>query len=618
MSQRVRSVILGLAAVTALAWASPAVAGQVAWRSAQPAPPPGAPFSSSVGSVAAMEFAAPNLGLMMVGGAGYGNGLLVFDGTGWRQSSTVCGGTVGAIAWAGPREWWTVGPEALKPKSTQPIALCHFRDGAVVGSYAVPPSDLTNSYPSLRAAACTGPSDCWFAGEITDQPTIGALYLHWDGSQLRRIVHPAARGVGAMQAFAGGVVAGTAVGPTRGEITVPSADPTVRYVLTPDSVNRAEVTDPALASKPRLLRLLGADGSVTVPTWAPRQDRASDVQGPGLPTNLIDTVALDTEGSALWLAARGSRSATRPLLPTDPPLSGDDVPDQLNPVSQRPYVAVQRPGRSEPEELIWRADAQISSNEVIHDIAAIPGTNDAWIALRDDTVAGGPDTGARAATLARIRFAATAGGLEGEVVERVDLQRPDLNIGGAARLECPAPSDCWLATAGGWIYHWSDPDVPTEQNSDPVFQQLITSRPPDGRTPRDDPDTLPADEAAGFVAPPVEQDKPADVPAAKRIPALFKVLGKPKVRKVRGRYIIELRIQLRRKARIQLVGRRNGRVVAKTKQRTYKKGRYVLRLKVKRSAWPTALKFVTRDLEIKEAPAEDDIGGDSGDTVTTG
>lgn len=174
-----------------------------------------------------------------------------------------------------------------------------------------------------------------------------------------------------------------------------------------------------------------------------------------------------------------------------------------------------------------------------------------------------------------------------------------------------------MATAGGWIYHWSDPDRVLPVNTDPAIQRLISVRPPDARTPRDEPISLVADEEP-FVAPIIAADAPQPEPSVRRIAALFRVIGKPRV--VKRRYI-EVRIQLRRRARVQLQGRRGGRVVARTKRRTLKPGRHTLRLRpssVRR--WPTSLRFVTTDLELPPTPGggEEDIGGGAGDTVTTG
>ncbi|MFA9272414.1 MAG: hypothetical protein ACEQSX_16995 [Baekduiaceae bacterium] len=594
------------------AGATPAAAGQVAWRSAQPAPPPGAPFSGTVGEPADLQFFAPNFGLMMVAqvspvGA-FGNGLLVFDGREWRRLSTVCGSAGGRIAIAGPREWWTATAERLKPGGP-PDTLCHFRDGAVVASYAVPATDPDNAYPAISGAACTSPSDCWFAGAITSRPSISSLFVRWDGASLTRVVHPTARGIADLQAYQGRVTAGTVVGARVGESAILGPE---GAFMVPQSVNRAE-PDGA-----RILRTLEPNGAVSVPAWAPRADDPDDVQATRT-TQLVDIRALDADGQSLWIAGRGSESATRPLLLGEPPIDFDvTFPDALAPVAQRPLLAVRTPGAAAPREVVWDADADIRTSEVIHDLAVIPGTSQAWLAMGD--AATFPRDTSAVASLARVEFApeTDGDGLVGFVRERVDLSRADLLIGDASKVDCPAVDDCWMVTRNGWVYHLSDPDRVVEQNTDPAIRSVISVRPADPRTPRDDPDTVPPGESAAYVAPPVEEDAPVEAQAPQEIAALFRVLGKPRVRKVRGRYRIEIRIQLRRRARVQLVGRRAGKVVARTSTRTLKPGRHTLRLNVKRKRWPTALRFVTRDLEIQQPAAEDDLGGNADDTVTTG
>src|SRR6478752_7112036 len=109
----------------------PAAAVAQEWRSAQP-------VAAEIGDI---EFWAPNRGMLITAGnGGVPAGLFAYDGSGWYRYSTVCGGLGGRIAWAGPREFWTIsdqqsGQETGKAPPRH-ISLCHFRDGAVVGSYA--------------------------------------------------------------------------------------------------------------------------------------------------------------------------------------------------------------------------------------------------------------------------------------------------------------------------------------------------------------------------------------------------------------------------------------------------------------------------------------------------
>ena len=111
--------------------------------------------------------------------------------TGWYRYSTVCGGHEGRIAWAGPDNFWTISdqPSGQQTGSAPPhhISLCHFEGGKVVASYAEPVG-LAKSYLPLNAAACSGPQDCWFAGErLPGTTNVGAFHLHWDGSSLTAV-----------------------------------------------------------------------------------------------------------------------------------------------------------------------------------------------------------------------------------------------------------------------------------------------------------------------------------------------------------------------------------------------------------------------------------------------
>jgi hypothetical protein len=589
-------IVMALALVAACAAAAPAAhAGTVAWRSAQPAPPPGAPFSGPVGAPADMQFLGRSFGLMLVGlgGANVGPfqpGLLVYDGSGWRQLATVCGGPNGRIAIASGQEWWTTAAETLRNGAGPPITACRFVNGAVAASYAVAAGDTANAYTEMTGAACAAPNDCWFGGSITDRPFVGSLLLRWDGASLTRVVHPSARGVSDLQPFGGRVVGGTVVGPQVGEGLTLRADGSC-CVTAWESLVASE------PDGPRLLRYLGADGSVTVPGWAPRPHGVT--QGT---TEMIDLADLDEAGGRLWIAGRGTGSAY--LV--------DEEIDVL-PVPQRPFLAVMQPGDAEPREIEWADDADIEADEVILDVTGIPGTDEAWLALGKGAGVERPSETRDRASLARVDA-------DGEVLERIDLARPDLSVGDAARLECPAADDCWMVTAGGWIYHWSDPDRPAPVNADAAIQRLITTRPVDARTPRDDPDTLPQSESFTYVAPPAEEeDAPVEAAAPRQVAALFRVIGKPRVRKARGRYTLQVRIQLRRKARVQLVGRRGGRTVARSARRTLNKGRRTVSMRVRPKRWPTSLRFITRDLELQQpAGGGDDAGGGPDDTVTTG
>ena len=74
-----------------------------------------------------------------------------------------------------------------------------------------------------------------------------------------------------------------------------------------------------------------------------------------------------------------------------------------------------------------------------------------------------------------------------------------------------------------------------------------------------------------------------------------------------------LRFRLTRRARVALVGRRKGRVVARTPLKLHPKGPVTLRLRLRRRAWPTKLSFVVR-IPGEQQPA---TGGGDPNAVTT-
>lgn len=554
------------------------------WRLEQPAPPAGAPGQGPVGEPADLQFLAPNFGLMLVDnppGSLFASGLLVYDGTGWRQLSTVCGAPArsGRIALVSENEWWTVSRAVNNLDGSVPTdgtpTLCHFQSGAVVGSYATALSNVTTPFASMNAAACTGPSDCWFGGPVIDAPSLGSFLLHWDGASLQLSNTPRPRAIADMAPLGGSVYGGGAVGS--------AFDGTAQGVTGRELLVQRDA-DAAEANGPRLLRRFQA-GATAIIDW-PRISAVED---------LVDIRALDSTPSELWLAGRDASDSYVP-----------DDEDGARPMVRAPYLARMRSGDAAPTELTPGEDG-LAAGEFVSDIAVLPDGG-AWVAIGNRQVQSNDPE----AVVARLDE-------DGRVVERVTLRRPDVRIGGAAKIDCTGADQCWMVTAGGWVYHFSEPGAELPRNPAPAIQGFITTRPRDERTPTIPPDVVVKDESRQYVAPPPEApQEQAAQSTPKPLPALLRVLGKPKVVKTkRGRRIV-LRVQVRRRARVQLVGRRGGRTVAKTKRRTFKPGRYTLRMSASPRRWPTSLKFVTTDLEAPaSAPDEDDTGGGSDDTVST-
>lgn len=553
------------------------------WRLEQPAPPYGAPGQGPVGEPGDIQFLAPNFGLMLVDnppGSLFASGLMVYDGVGWRQLSTVCGGPrrSARIALVSENEWWTVSRavntlDGRIPTDGSPT-LCHFRGGAVVGSYATALSNTTNPWVSMNAGACNGAADCWFGGPVFDTPGLGTFLLHWDGANLSSQNHPRARALSDLETFGGSTWGATAVG---------TAFDGISQGLLGDDLAVPSGLDTLEGNGPQLLRRFQG-GSVGVLDW-PRISAVED---------LVDLRVLDSRGAYLWIAGRDAQDSYVP-----------DDEDGPRPARRPPFLARMRDGEPEPTTLT-PGDDGLGVDDYVYDIAALPDGG-AWAAIGERQPNARGD-----AEVVRLDG-------EGRVVERVELRRPDLPVGTAYRIDCTSADQCWMVTFNGWVYRLSEPGLQLPRHGASSIQRLITVRPRDERTPTIPPDTIVQDESNRYVAPPIEPPAPEQAAQApERLPALLRVIGKPRVQKTKKGRRIRLRIQVRRRARVQLIGRRGGRTVAKSRRKTYKPGRYTIVMRAKTKRWPTSLRFDTTDLERPEtAPDEDDTGAGSGDTIST-
>lgn len=302
------AALLALKALAALAAAAVAAAPAGAasiWRLEQPPPPAGAPFKVPLGAPGDLSFWAPNRGLLTVAGnATIPRGIFSWNGRGWHQLATVCGGPgdTARIAWAGPAEFWVVS-EPSEPRKGSGLALCRFKDGEVVGSFSTR-VDAADPFRMMMSAACNGPSDCWFGGVGSQDALgeqIGAFHLHWNGSDLQTVYGPQGRGVTDLEFHAGGLFESTLVGRSPENRT--------------DTVELAE-PEPA----PRLIHRIagGAFGN--------------DAFLPAGPAGSSELLALDSDGTDLW-AVGGGAVARAPLaarlvggafeeVPQDPGLFG--------------------------------------------------------------------------------------------------------------------------------------------------------------------------------------------------------------------------------------------------------------------------------------------------------
>jgi hypothetical protein len=153
-----------------------------------------------------------------------------------------------------------------------------------------------------------------------------------------------------------------------------------------------------------------------------------------------------------------------------------------------------------------------------------------------------------------------------------------------------------MVTNAGWLFHYSD-GTPLERDTDPAFAGPISTRPNEAAE-QFVPDAAPADDSQLFAPPPVEVQPDATVAQEpEQLEALIKNLAKPKLKGT----TLSLTFTVSRKARIQLIARRNGRVVAKSPNRTFKRGKHTIKLKLSRKKWPTRLSFKTKELTIDDS-----------------
>ncbi len=529
MRRRLSSALVALALTACGAIAAPAMGEE--WHSQQPLTV-GSEVPVSLGKVYDIEFWAPNRGLLITA-----DGLWAYDGTSWHRLSTVCGGTGGRIAWAGPLDFWTIsdqvaGQGGLLIESGAQRSLCHFVNGAVVASYAQP-IGLAGSYEQMNAAACLAPDDCWFGGErLPGTVNTGAFHLHWDGRELSPVpslmvrepeIGDPDRAVADLAVHEGGLYESVRVdsGHVAGE---PDDRPYVLHEIFP-------------GSPPAFVPLLPS----------------SPIDYGGQPSYLLSPLQLSGDEEELWAAAGGNDCCTPvpvTILRLGPegfaPLTLNDPGGLLNPTVR------------------------------VNAIAAEPGAAAAWVAYRR-----GDEVGNAAPFSARLVLVHADGTVGEEAVLPTageGLARKER----ADRLACPGPEQCWMSTETGWLFHLGG-DLPRDE--DPAMHRLITYRPPDGSTLVLPLDTLPdqESEASRFAEEPPLRPEP--LPHHRRQRQL--VLGVHQ--RVVGGTTVELRFSLAARARVQLVAKRGKKVVASTKRATLSKGKHVLRLRLNPKHWPTKL-----------------------------
>lgn len=559
-----------LAATAAVVLGAAAPAPGASWRLEQPPPPPGARFKVPLGPPGDLKFWAPNRGLLSLEGTSTTpRGLLVYDGRSWRQLATVCGGTgdTSRIAWAGPTEFWVV-TEPSRPRTGSGLGLCRFKDGAVVASYSTP-EYAGDPFRPMNAAACNGPDDCWFGGGTAvdaDGVRRGSFHLHWDGTRLVSNYGPQGRGVSDIVPFGGGWYESMLVGAQRENRT--------------DPVHLAE-EEPF---GPVLVHRLEADG-----VWR----NANFVAGPrpGEPRDSTELLAADATADQLWFGGGGAASG-----PSAPP--GGAYP--------RPPIAVRLFGDFLQEVPI--DETQFRPGERFVDVAAVPGTSDAWMASQPFAD--------RASRSARARAALVHA--DGRV-EITELPTSGAGRGAAARVAFTSPTEGWLVTTAGWLFRYTD-GTELPRDTDPAFARTITFRPNEA-APQFVPDTPPEDDSQLFAPPPVEVVTEAAAPPpppGKPLKPMLRDVRRPKLRRIdRKRSLLVLKAFVVRPGKVQLKALRRGRLVAKTRLWPVRRGPATLRLVLEHRRWPTALRFVVREKGAGAGDGGTTTTGGDGDTITT-
>jgi hypothetical protein len=543
-----------------------------AWQSAPAeAPPPPAgvapsPFPAALGSVGDISFWAPNRGLLITAGNTFvPAGLYAYDGVSWHQLSTVCGATDGRIAWAGSDEFWTISDQrsgqisanGAKPFADEDISLCHFLDGQVVGSYALP-IEQPYSYRPMDAAACDGPDDCWFGGQLGETQDSGAFHLYWNGSTLSVLYSPQDHAIASMTVDQGEIYESVQFAPGDSYGNESPTSPTLLHAIV--------ASDPSEVFHPK------------VPIEAGCVDFCSTL--PDYGTNASNqTVAPDTL-AGFSLSSDWSPSGEGPATPQLWAVAGPD--STRPPAGQSDAHPVALRYSNEEWAQIVPNQANFEAGEDPIGVASDPGEEAAWVTISSTDGA------------AHVDLLSSAGGGGKWSVSEHDELGPEQGVGAkgeAGPIACPATHECWLATSQGWLFHLTD-GTHLVNDGDPFFDGqdgVITYRPPDNGVPEVLPDEAP------------ESDSPANqqlgsqlvTPTIGGAPGVKEVVKKALVSQVHTRLlkgdVLELTFTLSGRAHVQLVASRHGRMVARSRRETLRKGEHALKVALNPKRWPTKL-----------------------------
>jgi hypothetical protein len=605
---------LSVAAASAIS-AAPATAEQASWSfvaAEAPPPPPGvtaAPYGVPVGRVGEISFWAPNRGLLITGGTeGEGgpvrSGVYAYDGVSWHQLATVCGGGEGRIVWAGPDEFWTIADQRAgqvivtggKQVEGPAVSLCHFSNGQVVGSYAVP-LDEPESWVQMTAGACYTPSDCWFGGLKGRPPHTGAFHLHWDGSTVSVVYEPADHSVLGMVNFEGALYESVQL--EADDAWLPEDErqhPATIHTIAP------------IGSEPTFGELF---------TYSSSAKHALPVYGEHVLPEALQGFDLVTNGppngegaTQLWAAANPSLEPPSASTPASVTVLRDNAgswSQVLPPASgESPLGQARLAGSSLFSGVTWGTSGAIAPE---------PGSEDAWLSLQSN------ETGAKVALLEA----------NGKIAQSDLLPSAGDAVGyrgEAGPIACTASHDCWMATvsesiaASGWLFHLSDGSQ-EEPDTDPFFDGadgVIANRPPDAGLPIIYPYMPPIDDSLAN-----QQQVPPPPPPTEPVPkpAVTTQKGKRLLKDVKSKLLhhrtLVISFMLTARAHVQLIARRHGKIVAKTPRKELRGGRHALSLALDPQSWPTKLQFEAKPIGASGSTGaeSESPGSGSGDTIVT-
>jgi hypothetical protein len=591
--RRVRDAILATLAAVLLvlgmvgaAQASDGGAGWVSAPALAPPPPGGAqpsPFPTAVGPVGDIEFWAPNRGLLITGGNGFvPAGLYAYDGVSWHELSSVCGGDDGRIAWAGPDDFWTISDQrpgqilsgGFEGSALVDVSLCHFVEGQVVASYAMP-LQQPNSYRRMNAAACAGPSNCWFGGALGEPPAAGAFHLHWNGSGLSVVYSPQDHAVTAMTLHQSQIYESVQLASGDSYGSESTANPALLHtIVATDPANPFHNVIPANTQNTSC-------GSFCPPL----PEYGTDAAGHAVAPVTLAGFALSSDYSP---------AGTGPATPQLWAVAGPDATPA--PGSQ----GVAHPIALRLSHGTWTQVApNLTSFGAAEDpvgVAADPGEAAAWVAVKEEGTEG-----------ARVDFLSSPdGGADWSIAERhvLGTEQGVGPRGEAGPIACPAAHECWLATTEGWLFHLTDGAV-LPANTDPFFDGgdgVISFRPPDGGLAETVPDSPPEDDSLQNQQPPTPTPPPTVRLGGGRKPKREKPLtsgshSRVEQRRIRvhghavTRDVLVFTFKLRARAHVSLLAELHGKVVARSPDRVFPKGNREIDLILDPAHWPNKLKL---------------------------